>query len=443
MRKLIVLGLLILGLLSSCSEDEVVKKILPTKPELVYPVNGAELMKPELNLLWNASTDPEGGEVLYDVYYSTSEEFTEEDAEVDFKGTKITLSNLKLGTKYFWKVVAKKADGGVIESDVFNFTTHVMPNAQLLTPVDEYEGDMPEKFTWEAEEGFKYIVVCGKSKSFSAADVIAKELEVGECPMPLEKMESNVQYFWQVVAVNAVGTQFTSPIFSFTPIKEIAGPKYGTFTDSRDNHEYKTVEINGKVWLAENFAYIPEADSNFSWLIPGENPQPKVDGVRVDNPAYTNVKENANYIKYGLLYTVEAATAVLPEGWHIATDEEWVEMELYVGMAESDKDLSDYRGSHAKTLKKDNSGWGQEATNESGFGAIPAGLAQPDYSNYPKPKVTDFEMKAYFWTGTEKGGKYYYRMLINDDSDERYQGVKKGLESITRRMSIRLVKDEI
>ena len=414
---------------------------LPTKPELTFPANDAKLMKTELNLLWTESTDADGDAVVYDVYFSKKEEFTADDAQKDFSGTKITLQNLDVNTKYFWKVVAKDTNGGIVEGDVFNFTTHVVPNAQLLTPIDEYKGDMPEKFTWEVQEGFKYIVVCGKTKGFSAADVVAKELTVGECPMPVEKLESNVQYFWQVVAVNAAGTQFSSPIFSFTAIKEIAGPKYGTFTDTRDGHEYKTVEINGKVWLAENFAFVPDADINFLWMIPGENPKVLVDGKKVDNPAYANVKENANYKKYGILYTVEAAKDALPDGWHIATDEEWVDMELYVGMAEADKDLSNYRGSHAKTLKKEDGGWGQEATNESGFGAVPAGIGEPDWSNYPKPKATNLDMKAYFWTGTVKSSSNYYRMLINDDSQDQFKGVKKGLMSSTRRMSVRLVKD--
>lgn len=414
---------------------------LPTKPELTFPTNDTKLAKTELNLLWTASTDPDGDEVVYDVYFSDNESFTAKDAEPNFKGTKIALENLKVNTKYFWKVVAKDTNGGVVESDVFNFTTHKIPNAKLLSPVDEYKGEVPAKFTWEAEEGFKYTVVCGKSKGFTAADVIAKDLSVGETPFPAEKIESNVPYFWQVIAINAAGSQFASPVFSFTVEKVISGPVYGEFTDARDSHVYKTVEINGVTWLAENLAYVPAADVNFSWMIPGEAPKLIVDGSKVPNPAYENVQENANYKKHGILYNVAAATAAVPAGWHIATDEEWIAMELYVGMAESDKDLSSYRGSHAKTLKKEDGGWGQEATNESGFSALPSGIGEPDWSDYPRPKVVSFEMKAWFWTGTAKGTSNYYRMIINAGGEAMYEGVKKGLQNGSRRMSVRIIKD--
>lgn len=410
----------------------------PTKPVPTFPKDKSELNKLELNLLWNASTDPEGTAVVYDVYYSESTDFTDDDKEADFNGTKITLQNLKANTTYYWKVVAKDEDGGICESDVFSFKTHVIPNSSLLLPEDNYVGDKPEKLTWETQEGFKYSVLLSKTESFSAADMVASNLTVGE--YVIENLEANVKYYWEIIAVNAVGTSFTSDRRAFTYEKTIVGPTYGSFTD-RDGKVYKTVIVDGKEWLAENYAFIPEDNASFNYMIPGENPTIMQDGSKVNNPAYDDVKNNANYKKYGLLYSPKLFATIVPAGWHIATDEEMNDLEEYVGMSPEDRDMMSYRGQHAAALMSEDGGWGKKVTNTSGFSAMPAGYGTPDWSNYPKPKSADFETKAYIWTSTKKGTKYVYRCINSSSESEEYKGVKRSSEADSRKMSVRLVKD--
>ena len=91
--------------------------------------------------------------------------------------------------------------------------------------------------------------------------------------------------------------------------------KFGTFTDPRDDQMYKTVELNGKTWLAENLNYdvgtgcsIYQKPTGFL----GFGKKEAIDG-------------------YGRLYTWEAAQKACPPGWSLPTDEDWQEMMILFG----------------------------------------------------------------------------------------------------------------
>lgn len=95
----------------------------------------------------------------------------------------------------------------------------------------------------------------------------------------------------------------------------------GFFTDSRDGEVYKWVRINEKKWFAENLRYvgtIPEVSSTNAWsnmLFTGQSAW-----------CYYNNNSNLNST-YGKLYTWNAANLnICPDGWHIPSDSEWVEL---------------------------------------------------------------------------------------------------------------------
>ena len=74
---------------------------------------------------------------------------------------------------------------------------------------------------------------------------------------------------------------------------------YGTLVDERDGHEYRTVEINGTTWMAENLKY--------------------------ESKNSTCIKDSCDI--YGLHYTYPfdstGSNPLCPDGWHVSTTADW------------------------------------------------------------------------------------------------------------------------
>ncbi len=126
----------------------------------------------------------------------------------------------------------------------------------------------------------------------------------------------------------------------------------GTFTDSRDGHVYDWVKIGDQVWMAENLAYEPRT---------------------IGYMAYNNDENNVAI--YGYLYTWELAQTMAPAGWHLPSKEEWRTLVDYLG----GKDAA-----YNKLLATGTAHWGSpnDATNESGFTALPAGYYDQRYDKF-------------------------------------------------------------
>ncbi len=87
----------------------------------------------------------------------------------------------------------------------------------------------------------------------------------------------------------------------------------------------ETVKIDGLEWMTTNLAatqfrngdQIPEAKTNEEWYAAGENGQPAW-------CYFENKPENGK--TYGVLYNwfaVSDPRGIAPEGWHVATNQEW------------------------------------------------------------------------------------------------------------------------
>lgn len=158
-----------------------------------------------------------------------------------------------------------------------------------------------------------------------------------------------------------------------------------TFTDERDGNIYKTVKIGEQVWMAENLKYLPSVKP--SAIYQTTDPVYYVYGYEGFDT--TEAKATDNYNTYGVLYTWYAAMAGLPssdsnpsnikgacpEGWHLPSQSEWSELRVFLGGSESACNKIKEAGTIHWDSPNDN------ATNETGFTALPAGKVSTSFYN--------------------------------------------------------------
>lgn len=104
---------------------------------------------------------------------------------------------------------------------------------------------------------------------------------------------------------------------------------------------YSTVKIGNQIWMSENFAYIDDKILN--------------SGAHVYGYEGTNIEEAKSldeYKLYGVLYNYETAIKICPKGWRLPSDEDWKELEKFIGMTEEQVDIFGVQDEHG--LKRGN-----------------------------------------------------------------------------------------
>lgn len=173
--------------------------------------------------------------------------------------------------------------------------------------------------------------------------------------------------------------------------------------DSRDCQKYKTVKIGKQTWMAENLNY--KMPNSYCY---GENAE--------------------NCVKYGRLYTWDAAKEACPAGWHLPSQAELITLFYTSGGQMS-----------AGRKLKSSGGWNNcenkvgNGLDSYGFAALPAGIRYRD---------DDYNIEGYygfFWSSTENtlDSAYSMYMYCNADNVDLFGDNKN------RALSVRCIKDEV
>ena len=169
-----------------------------------------------------------------------------------------------------------------------------------------------------------------------------------------------------------------------------------------DGNQYDVIKIGNQIWMKENLKVSKyrngEAIPTFPW-------------ANTNKGAYAIYNnENANNNIYGKLYnwySVSDSRGLCPSGWHVPSDNEWTTLTNYLGG----------QSIAGKKIKTTGTVFWQspntEASNESGFSALPGGFRSVDGS------FNSIRINAFFWSATENDGLawyrnlYYYNSIVN------------------------------
>lgn len=177
----------------------------------------------------------------------------------------------------------------------------------------------------------------------------------------------------------------------------VSGSK-GTFADTRDGRTYKWVKIGEHIWMAENLAYLPSVSEPST----GSQTEPFMYVYGYDGIDVAAAKATANYFTYGVLYNWPAAMTACPEGWHLPSDAEWEQLNMYLGTNQVDSDGNDYHGTDQGTQMKSTNGWNNNGNgnNSSGFIGLPGGKL------YDKGSFSYIGNYGYWWSSTVGSTNY-------------------------------------
>jgi uncharacterized protein (TIGR02145 family) len=427
---------------------------LPSKPVLSSPVNEFDQVSLETKISWAAATDADGDAVSYTVFYGTNAEINENfPYKKDFTETELMLSNLRGNTTYYWKVVAFDSEEGKMSSDVFSFSTiNTIPTAPVLSAeIDQSIVD--EKLNviinWSASidpdkardsegnlipEPLMYDVYLSSDETIEESEL--KQKDVSDPTFTFEGLEFATKYFAKIVTRDPQNAKSESEVVEFTT-KEKPDVMEGTWTDTRDGKEYKTITVAGKTWLAENYAYIP-------YVIQGDKAC-AVYGIDVtESTTASDLKAEDNFDKYGVMYNAYALEDLAPAGWHVATDDDWKAISIFAGMSQAEADATGSQYDYAEKFLDPNAGWTnlEKATNDFLFSVVDGGYyVKKKYAFIPGPEYSykGSGMYSYYWTNTTNvdNTSYFFRAFSGTSNYVQRDSNKPS----NTRMYVRLVKD--
>ena len=200
--------------------------------------------------------------------------------------------------------------------------------------------------------------------------------------------------------------------------------KTGTFTDSRDGNLYKAVQIGNQIWMAENLNYNVDGSHCYEEYREAYKSAAPADSCKKYGRYYSwaltvgKSEAECGYDAECGLPSGQGVQGVCPEGWHVPSHDEWMELLQY-----ADVGPSEFMDTVAVMKLKSTEGWGNKyggvygnGNDDYGFTVLPAGSWSFYYESDNVTKHYDLDQQyddATFWTSTEFYKYSSFRVTLN------------------------------
>lgn len=173
-------------------------------------------------------------------------------------------------------------------------------------------------------------------------------------------------------------------------------------------YDYETVQIGEQCWFAENLRAENYKNGDAIPLVVDDSDWDNIDGDAVRCSPAPNAHPNA-----GQLYTFFVAVddrGVCPSEWHVPSHEEWIVLELGLGLdAVELENWGQSRGDLGLKMKSC-SDWNGDCSMQSGFNAVYSSFRP---GNGPEDGGYSAEEGSAFWSSTFEAGAWYRSLKSN------------------------------
>jgi len=201
-----------------------------------------------------------------------------------------------------------------------------------------------------------------------------------------------------------------------------------------DGNTYETVEIGNQVWMAENLK-VTRYRNGAEMPIGSSNGDALEGAYRPYDDDFSNSETYGYFYNW---YAVDDIRELCMEGWHVSSDAEWIELELFLGMSEEEAYSTAWRGDKGSKLASNADLWhdglleNDSEFGASGFNALPAG-GSVIWGN----SFGGINSMAYFWTSTSSDVDPWNHVLHHN-----YLGIdRNNWHNENTGMSVRCIKD--
>lgn len=233
-------------------------------------------------------------------------------------------------------------------------------------------------------------------------------------------------YYLRAYATNSAGTAYGNEL-SFYNI--ISNPGLGvTF----DGYTYSSVVLgNGQEWMAENLRTTVYANGDTIPHVVVES-----EWVNLSIGAWVHYNNDSLYENpYGKLYnwyTVDDSRNVCPTGWHVPSDVEWTTFITYLDLNGGATNTNFAGGKMKSTGTQYWTDPNTEATNESGFSALPGG-----YYSFNIGDFVQIGNEGDWWSSTPQNTyEAWCRFLVDHNG-----GAYRYFDHKRNGFSVRCLKD--